>query len=168
MWKPSAVDFVELQGFRDLDGRACSDRYSALMFQPRFLGPLILLGLLLQEWIFWAALGAVLLWSAAAPLLNPFRAIYNATLADRKAREPLPPAPPPRRFAQGMAGALMLIIATALALGWAVVAWIVEGFLVVAVAALIFGNFCLGSFLYLHLRGEGELARRILPWTTDD
>lgn len=39
-----------------------------------------------------------------------------------------------------------------------------EAFLLVAIAGLVFGRFCLGSLLFLHLRGEGAFARRTVPW----
>lgn len=164
----SRINFVRQQGFRDAAAPACSRRYPALMFQPRVVGVLVLLGILLQQWAYWAALGAVLLWSALLPRLNPFEALYNAALAGRGGRSWLPPAPGPRRFAQGLAGSLMLVVAGALLAGFNVLAWSVESFLVLAVGALVFGDFCLGSFIFLHLRGEGRFARRTAPWASGD
>ena len=161
------VNFVRQQGFREAPASACSVRYPALMFQPRLTLVLVLTGVVLQEWLFWAGLGLVLSWSAALPRLNPFEALHNAVVARIPGRSPVPPAPGPRRFAMGLAGSLMLVVAAALLAGWPSVAWGVEAFLVVAVLALVFGKFCLGSFLFHHLRGEGRFARRTAPWGTD-
>jgi len=157
--------FVRQQGVRDASAAACSLQYPAMMFQPRVVGGLFLLGLVLQDWWFFAPLGAVLLWSAAVPRLNPFDALYNALIGRRSGRAELAPAPPPRRFAQGLAGTLMLAVAAALRAGAGPVAWALEAFLAAAIAALVFGRFCLGSFLYLLLTGDGAFARRTLPWS---
>ena len=35
----------------------------------------------------------------------------------------------------------------------------------VALGALVFGRFCLGSYLYHLLRGETSFANRTLPWS---
>jgi hypothetical protein len=34
----------------------------------------------------------------------------------------------------------------------------------VAIGLVIVGRFCLGSFVFHLLRGNGEFARRTLPW----
>ena len=73
-------------------------------------------------------------------------------------------APGPRRFAQAMAGTFMLAIGASLLLGWNILAWVIEALLLVALGALIFGRFCLGSYLYLLLTGEVDYANRTLPW----
>jgi Domain of unknown function (DUF4395) len=75
----------------------------------------------------------------------------------------LSPAPPPRRFAQGMAGTFLLGIGTSLLLGWTTTAYVLEGLLIVAVAALMAG-FCLGSFIFHLLSGRATFATRTLPW----
>jgi len=53
------------------------------------------------------------------------------------------PAPPPRRFARGMAATFMLGIGLSLFAGWSTLAWILDAFLVIALVALVFGKFCL-------------------------
>lgn len=157
------IAFVRQQGFRDATPEQCPLRYPALMFQPRIALGSVLLGVLLQSAWYWVALGAILGWSAAVPRSNPFDAIWNAWIAGGEGRL-LPPAPAPRRFAQGLAGALTLIVAASLFAGWAAAAWAVQAFLVLAVSALVIGRFCLGSWLFLHLRGEHEYAQRTAPW----
>lgn len=158
------VRFVQQQGFREASPHACEFRYPALMIQPRLVGILLVVGVLLQEAWFFFALGAVLAWSAVLPRLNPFDVVYNAVASGREGWPSLPPAPGPRRFAQGLAGTLMLMIGAAQLSGlhWIVAA--LEVFLLLAVAALVFGKFCLGSYLFLHLTGRASFARRTAPW----
>lgn len=158
------VRFVRQQGFRSGSHHFCQRRYPALMLQPRLVGILLVVGIVLQEAWFFLALGAVLVACGLLPRLNPFDALYNALAAGREDWPKLPPAPGPRRFAQGLAGTLMLVIGAAQLSG---LHWVVAGvevFLLVAVAALVFGRFCLGSYLFLHLRGDADFARRTVPW----
>lgn len=159
------VNFVRQQGFRRGSPHFCERRYPALMLQPRLVGILLLVGIVLQTAWFFLALGAVLVWCGLVPRLNPFDALHNAVAARREDWPELAPAPGPRRFAQGLAGTLMLAIGAAQLAGG--LHWVVAGlevFLLVAVAALVFGRFCLGSYLFLHLRGEADFARRTAPW----
>lgn len=158
------VRFVRQQGFRRGTPHFCERRYPALMLQPRLIGMLLLVGIVLHEPWFFLALGAVLIWCGLLPRLNPFDALYNAVAAGHEEWPELPPAPGPRRFAQGLAGTLMLVIAAAQLSG---LHWVVAGLevlLLVAVAVLVFGRFCLGSYLFHHLRGEADFARRTAPW----
>lgn len=164
MASTARVNFVRQQGFTDAGPDGCAPTFSSLLFQPRIVGPVILVGLWLQAWWLFAALAVLLWWNALVPRLNPFDALYNALLAGSDGRPELPPAPPPRRFAQGMAAAFATVIAASLLAGWQAVAWTAEAFLVVAFSALLFGKFCLGAYLYYRLRGEGEFARRTAPW----
>jgi hypothetical protein len=41
---------------------------------------------------------------------------------------------------------------------------VLEGLFLVAVAALAFGRFCLGSFVYHVVRGQVRFAIDTLPW----
>ena len=43
-----------------------------------------------------------------------------------------------------------------LAGGWTTVAWIMEAILLTALSALIFGGFCLGSYLFHLLKGNAD------------
>jgi len=144
----SKANFVQQQGFPETDAPTCGLRYPALMFQPRVLGVLVIVGLFTQSPLLFLALGILLVWNVAFPKWNAFDAVY-ALLIARPRRLPRPdPAPAPRRFAQGMAATLMLAVAFSLLAGVLVLAWILEALLVAALAALIFGRFCLGSYLY--------------------
>lgn len=164
MFGSSRVNFVLQQGVRDASPSGCDLRYPALMFQPRVIGVLFLVAVVLQSWWLFGLLGVVLAWCAVLPRLNPFDAIHDRLFAGRDGRPRLEPAPSPRRFAQGLAGTLMLGVAAALLTGRSAWAWGMVGFLAVAIGALVFGRFCLGSFLYHVLVGDGAFARRTLPW----
>jgi hypothetical protein len=149
------VNFVRQQGFGDASARTCDRQYPGLMFQPRAIGVIALVGVLLQApWLF-LGLSAVLGWNVAVPALNPFDRLYDALVGARKGLPPLPAAPAPRRFAQGVAATFTLIIGVSL-LGVGV--WRgCSGVPALALGALIFGRFCLGSYLY-HL-ATGKATR---------
>lgn len=157
-------NFVEQQGFRDATADSCGLLFPALMFQPKLIGVLVVLGLILQSWLFFVILSVILWWNVLVPDLNPFDALYNSLIAAPRGLPRLGRAPQPRRFAQGMAGTFMLAIGIALLLGWHVAARIIEGMLIAALAALIFGKFCLGSYVFHLLRHDSGFANRTLPW----
>jgi hypothetical protein len=119
----------------------------------------------LQAWPYFLALGALSWWNALVPRLNPFDALYNRLVARPADLPRLEPAPAPRRFAQAMAGTFMLAIALALHAGRRVMAGTLEALLLVALAALVFGGFCLGSYLFLVVTGQAGFANRTLPWS---
>ncbi len=164
MSSSAQLNFVEQQGFRDAGADACPHLYPALMFQPKLIGVLVLVGLLLQSWLYFLVLSAILWWNVLLPSMNPFDALYLRLVALPRGLPRPAAAPAPRRFAQGMAATFMLATSISLLLGWTEVAWTVEGLLVAALAALIFGKFCLGSYVFHLLRHDGEFANRTLPW----
>ncbi|HKH75309.1 MAG TPA: hypothetical protein VKA59_28325 [Vicinamibacterales bacterium] len=51
--------------------------YSALMLQPRIVGVIVALGIIVQSPLVFLILSSLLLWSAVVPTRNPFDAIYN-------------------------------------------------------------------------------------------
>jgi len=158
-------NFILQQGLEDPGPQDTHRRFEALLFQPRLIGLVVLVGITFQSPAVFLGLWAVLWWSALLPRLNPFDALYNLTLGTRAGAVRLGPAPAPRRFAQGMAGTFALAIGVLLRLEWFITAYVLEGFLGVAIVALVFGRFCLGSYIYHLLRGETEFAGRTLPWT---
>ena len=158
-------NFILQQGLEDPGPQDTHRRFEALLFQPRLIGLVVLVGITFQSPAVFLGLWAVLWWSALLPRLNPFDALYNLTLGTRAGAVRLGPAPAPRRFAQGMAGTFALAIGVMLQLQWFITAYVLEGFLGVAIVALVFGRFCLGSYLYHLLRGEAEFAGRTLPWS---
>ena len=81
MARTAQVNFVRQQGFREADVSACAPQYSALMFQPRLLGTLVLIGLIFQIWPLFLVLSAILWWNVVLPAWNPFDALYNNLVA---------------------------------------------------------------------------------------
>jgi hypothetical protein len=160
----SKRNFILQQGLEESTPQNCPVRYSALMFQPRVIAAILLIGIVYQSPVLFLCLAAILWWSALLPGLNPFDAVYNITLGTRPGAARLHRAPPPRRFAQIIAGALSLAICISLFTGSLGVAYIIEVFFAVAVAGLVFGRFCLGSFLFHLLNGKIKFALRTLPW----
>jgi hypothetical protein len=157
-------NFILQQGLSEAPAASCSTQYSALQFQPRVMALAVLVAVILQvPWVF-LALSGLLWWNALVPRWNPFDALYNRTLARRPGGIPLPQAPPPRRFSQGMAGTFLLAIGISLAVGWHTTALVLEGLLIGALAALALGGFCLGSFIFHLLKGRAAFARHTLPW----
>ncbi len=157
--------FILQQGFEEPTPQTGHLQYSALVFQPRLVGLTLLLGILFQSPAVFLILSAVLWWSALLPKWNPLDAVYNLMVGAKPGAVHLSPAPVPRRFAQGMAGSFALVIAVALLLDARAFAYVFEAVFALAVGALAFGRFCLGSFIYHVLTGRGEFARRTLPWT---
>jgi hypothetical protein len=144
--RESRVRFIRQLGFVT---EAADERlYVALMLQPRIVGAIVALGILLQSpWIF-LALAALLLWSAMVPALNPFDALYNVTSARRRGLPRLGAAPPPRRFAAGMAGAFVLGIALALLAGAVLTARVLELVMAIAIIQVVFRDECAGAKVY--------------------
>lgn len=159
-----AYNFILQQGLDAPAPESCRARFSALMFQPRVVGSVLLLAVILQSPAIFLVLSGILWWNVLIPRLNPFDAIYNRTLGTRPGAVRLAPAPAPRRFAQGMAGTFALAIGILLALQRGTAALVLQVLLLAALAALIFGRFCLGSFLYHLLRGRSDFAIGTLPW----
>jgi hypothetical protein len=158
-------NFILQQGLCEPVAVTCPLQYSALLFQPRLVGLWVVLATILQAQLMFFALAAVLWWSALAPRLNIFDAVYNWILARSRGTR-LMPAPAPRRFAQFLAGSFALAIGISLVLGWRTTALVLEGFFIAAVGTLVFGGFCLGSFVFHVLRGRTDFAKRTLPWAT--
>jgi Domain of unknown function (DUF4395) len=120
-------NFMLQQGLCEPAAGTCPLLYSALRFQPWLVGSCVVVAAILQAPVLFFALGAVLWWSALAPHLNPFDALYNWTLA-RSSGIALASAPAPRRFAQFLAGSFAIAIGLSLVLGWRVAALVLEGF----------------------------------------
>ena len=160
----SARNLILQQGISAPPPTGCGQLSSALVFQPRIVGVVALAGIILQAPAIFAALAVALWWSAFLPRLNPFDALYNLTFGARPGAVPLEPALAPRRFAQGMAASFTTAIALCLAGGYTTAAWILEGFMLVAVTAIALGRLCLGSFVFHLISGRGSFAVRTLPW----
>lgn len=148
----SKLQFIRSLGY--LEPRADDRLYSALMLQPRIVGGVTAIGVVLQSpWAF-LALSAALAWSAMVPTRSVFDAIYNHAIARRRGLEPVAAAPAPRRFAGGLAATITLVIGLALLTGARSAAWVLEALAAVSVAAVMFGRSCAPAHLY------GFLCRR--------
>jgi Domain of unknown function (DUF4395) len=171
-------NFMKQQGFAEEPSATCDMHFAALYFQPRIVGSLLTVAIILHvsgymldsidpvmySMALFFAVSAVLWWNVIFPALNPFERFYNAVIAAPRRETLLPPAPGPRRFAQAIAAAFTLIAGISLLQGWNVPAWVFEAFLVAAFSALLFGKFCLGAYVYHLLRGEFAFAKATLPW----
>jgi hypothetical protein len=64
-----------------------------------------------------------------------------------------------------MAATFMLLIGVSLLQGWQTTAWILEALIAIALLALIFGRFCLGSAIFnlFHRRDSTASAGRVRP-----
>jgi hypothetical protein len=157
-------NFILQQGFEEPAPATCPLQYSSLLFQPRIVLIWLVAGIVFQSPAIFAALGAVLWWSALFPKLSPFDALYNQTIGRRPGASRLGPAPAPRRVAQTMAGAFALITALLIHAGFSLAAYVIEAIFLAAALALTLGGFCLGSFVYHLLCGRAKFARETLPW----
>ena len=148
--RPSQDDFIREQGFTT--ERCREGLYSALMFQPRVITVVVISGVVLQSpWIF-LALATVLWWSTLVPSHNPFDAFFNYAIADpMRLTDALPQAPPPRRFAQAMAGTFALSVATTLFAGMSSADWLLEGVFVAATMSVVVRRLCLPARVYHRL-----------------
>jgi hypothetical protein len=142
----SRTQFIRSLGY--LDPEPDDHLYSALMLQPRMVGLVTVIGILLQApWLF-LALSAALGWSALIPTRSLFDGIYNQVVARPRELARLAAAPAPRRFAGGLAALATLAIGIALLSQAWTVAWILEGLMVVAVIGVVIGRSCAGAELY--------------------
>ena len=158
--RESRIRFIRMQGITA--PHVDEELYSALMLQPRIIGVIVALGIVSQSRLLFLILSAALLWSALVPSRNPVDAIYNRAVARPRTRQPLGIAPPPRRFAMGMAGTVALTIGTALLVGAAITAWVFEGLFAVAVLQVVFGDVCGAANLY-HVLQRSLMARPSHP-----
>ena len=90
--RDSQLRFIRQQGV--ITSNPDRNLYEALMFQPRTIGCLIVIGALAQNaWLF-LTLSAVLWWGTFVPARNLFDAVYNSLVAsprglpERRASQP--------------------------------------------------------------------------------
>lgn len=162
----SSVDrFMAQQGFGDEEPSRRSWHFWALQLQPAVLGLLVVIGIIFQSASLFFALAAVLAWNVVVPALNPFERVYDWVIGGPASMPKLEPAPAPRRFAQAMAASFMAATGISLAFGWMIVAYVFEVFLLIAIGALIFGKFCMGSYIFHTLSGRSAFANSTCPWS---
>ncbi len=164
-WRDRAMrNFILQMGFEDPAPAVRARQYSALVFQPKIVLIAVVAGILFQAPGVFAALGALLWWSALLPKMNPISALYNRTIGGRPGAFRLGPAPTPRRAAETEAGALALAIALLTYSGFTLAAGVLQAILLAAVLGVIIASFCTGTFLYHLARGHWGFVRKTLPW----
>ena len=161
-------NFILQQGFEAPEVSSVGRVASALLFQPRVVGLILVAGTISQSPAVFVVLAALLWCGALWPRLNPFDFAYRRTLGRRSGAAALAPPPMPRRFAATLAGTIAMASAATMVSGFWVAAWALQAFFLLAVAALILGRFCLGSFVYHLLRGGLIFAIGTLPWRRGD
>ena len=157
-------NFILQQGLQLPDASAHPALISALMFQPRIVALWFLTGWSLQSGYAILALAAALWWGALVPARNLFDFVYDRLPAGRYPRAGVGTAPAPRRFAQGIAGTLAAVVGISVLGGATRAAVAVAMVFCLAVALLVVGRFCLGSFVCHLMRGRFAFAFRTLPW----
>ena len=162
--KVAKRNFILQLGFEDPGPEVVPLQYSALVFQPKVVFLAVVAGILFQSPVIFAALGALLWWSALFPKLNPLNALYNRTLGSRPGAFRLGPSPAPRRGAETEAGAVALTSALLIHAGFSLAACVVEAIFLAAALAVVIGSFCFGAFTYHLLRGRWRFALQTLPW----
>lgn len=167
MLPQSIKNFMLQQGFPEEPQDACNMRFEGLYFQPRIVFALVLLAVAFQMPALFLGLAAVLAWNVLFPALNPFELVYNRWIALPRGRQPLTPAPAPRRFAQGVNAAFNLASGVLLMQGLTIASWIVQALLVAAFSLLLFARFCAGAYVFHVLRGEAAFANSTLPWARE-
>jgi len=157
-------NFILQQGLEVPEPERVPRLVSALLFQPRLIGVIVLAGTIARSPAVFAVLAAMLWLGTVMPGLNPFDALFNHTLGLRPGAVRLGRAPAPRRFAQGMAAAFATGAALTLASGLQAAAWGFQALLILGVVAVVVRRFCLASFLYHVWRGRVRFAVDTLPW----
>ena len=147
--RESEIQFIRQLGYKNI--HADHRLYVALMFQPRTVAAVVALGIMFQsQWLF-VVLSAVLWLGAIVPARNLFDVVFNRLVACPGGLPRLGVAPPPRRFAQAMAGTMALAVGSSLLSGWTLTAWVLEGFFLIAVMSVVVGRVCGPAVLYLRL-----------------
>ncbi len=157
--------FVMQLGFDPAREHSIPAFANALLFQPRLVGLWVLTGAVLNSASLFVALALVLWWNALLPRWNPITALHNRLTAHRPGVPLVPLAPAPRRAAEAEAGTLAASIAVCLLIRAPGAALGIEIFLLLAVAAVVFGRLCLGAIIYYLLNGRVDLVRQTLPWS---
>ncbi len=87
------LNFVQQQGLKDASPKSCAYQDPALMWQPRAIGVLVLIGVALQVWPYFLGLGALLWWNVVFPKLNPFDALVQSLRGQTEGAAPAWPGP---------------------------------------------------------------------------
>ncbi len=161
----AVTNFMKQQGFAPEAPERAALRFRGLLFQPTLVAALMLVAIATQSATILLLVSAVLWLNALVPAANPFENFYNRFIGRARGRPALTSAPGPRRFAQGMAASFMLAAGVSLLERWTAAAYVFEGLIAVAFAALLLGKFCLGAYVYHLLKGDVRFANGTCPWS---
>jgi len=164
MARSPVMNFMKQQGFTPEPPDRATLRFKGLQFQPTIVGSMMLVAILTQSPAIFMVFSGILWLNVLVPAANPFENFYNRFVARRHGRPPLTPAPGPRRFAQAMAATFMLAAGLTLLQGWRTTSYVFQGLIAAAFAALLFGKFCLGAYVYHLLKGNVAFANGTCPW----
>src|SRR3989475_10980836 len=164
MARSAVMNFMKQQGFTQEPPDRAALRFKGLQFQPTIVGSMMVVGIVTQWPAIFLLVSALLWLNVLVPAATPFERVYNRVVAGGRGRPPLTPAPGPRRFAQGMAAVFMLAAGLTLLQGWRTASYVFQGVIAVAFAALLFGRFCLGAYVYHLLKGNVAFANGTCPW----
>ena len=153
------------QGFAPEAPDRAALRFRGLLFQPTIVATVMLVAIVTQSATIFLLVSGVLWLNVLVPTANPFENLYNRFVARPRARPLLTKAPGPRRFAQGMAATFMLVAGLTRLQGWTAASYAFQGLIAVAFAALLFGRFCLGAYVYHLLKGNVAFANGTCPWS---
>jgi hypothetical protein len=165
MARSTVMNFMKQQGFTQEPPDRAALRFKGLQFQPTIVASMMLVAIFTQSPAIFLLFSALLWLNVLVPAANPFEQFYNRVVARRRGGPLLTTAPGPRRFAQGIAATFMLAAGLTLLQGWMAASYVFQGLLAVAFAALLFGKFCLGAYVYHLLRGNVAFANGTCPWS---
>ena len=157
--------FMKQQGFNTDHNNSAERHFDLLLFQPLNVGAMIMLAIALQSFVMFLIVGSILWFNTVLPGFNPFERLLDRVTKGSAKHFPLPPAPAPRRFMQGMAGSLMFMAAISMTYDFTNLSYVFQGFIALAFAMLIFGKFCVGAYIYHVLTGNVKFANQTCPWS---
>jgi hypothetical protein len=162
----TSVDrFMAQQGFSAEEDSRRQWHFRALQFQPSILAFVVVVGIAFQSAAVFFVLSAILVWNVVFPQWNVFERFYDWAVGRHSGKPRLEPAPAPRRFAQSLAATLMAATGVSLTLGWVLAAYILEVLILIALALLLAGKFCMGSYIFHTLCGRRQFANATCPWS---
>ena len=165
MARSVAYKFLLQQGFSNDTEDTAPLHVRGLQFQPILVGTTMAYAIWIQSAPLFLVVAGILWLNTLLPRLNPFENLYNLLFARNSKERHLEPAPGPRRFAQGMAAAFMMIAGYAITQGWWTTVYVFEGFIALAFLVLLGFRFCLGAYIFQMLKGNVQFANATCPWS---
>src|SRR2546430_14333272 len=107
MARSAVMNFMKQQGFTQEPPDRAALRFKGLQFQPMVVGSLMLVAIPTQPAAIFLLVSALLWLNVLVPAANPFEDFYHRVVGRRPGRPPPQPAAGARRFAPGMAAAVL-------------------------------------------------------------